>query len=194
MNRCSVTGRSTAGRRFRGLVLVLLAAVAALSMAFAAPAQAHAPYTALAWGQGSEGTLGNGENTSRDVPVAVSNLSGVTAIASERGSPFYGQALALLESGSVYGWGRNDSGQVGDGTTTNKNVPVAVCAVGQTAPCAKDLEGAQTAEGARAAAASASTSAVLLSSGKVVDWGDNKQGQLGNGSRADSNVSRLARR
>jgi alpha-tubulin suppressor-like RCC1 family protein len=116
----------------RRLALIFSGMLAALAMAIATAAQAHEPYRALAWGQNGDGTLGNGGGPSRDVPVAVSNLSGVTAIASERGSVFYGQALALLENGSVWGWGRNDSGQVGDGTTSEKKVPVAVCALGST--------------------------------------------------------------
>src|SRR5713226_10273244 len=99
-----LAGRSTTGTRRRGLALILVAIIAALTMAIASPAQAHEPYGAGAWGQGSMGTLGNGEFRSRDVPVRVSNLSGVTEIASEHGSTFYGQALALVEGGSVWGW------------------------------------------------------------------------------------------
>ena len=64
-----------------------------------------------------------------------------TAVESERGTTFYGQALALLENGAVWGWGRAaDAGQVGDGTKEDKNTPVPVCAVGEvTAPCANHL-------------------------------------------------------
>jgi alpha-tubulin suppressor-like RCC1 family protein len=82
----------------------------------------------VAWGQNGDGTLGNGGSGSNDVPVGVKNLSGITAVASERGPTFFGQALALLENATVWRWGCNDSGEVGDGTTSAKNEPVAVAA------------------------------------------------------------------
>lgn len=53
-----------------------------------------------------------------------------------------GHSIALLEDGSVVGWGANISGQLGDGTTTDRISPVRVCTHGQTAPCTRFLEGA----------------------------------------------------
>jgi len=157
------------GARANGRAAAILAVVVgALAIGIAVPAQAHTPYTAVAWGQGSEGTLGNGENQSHDVPVAVKNLSGVTEIASEHGSAFYGQALARLEGGTVWGWGRNDFGQVGDASTSNKNAPVAVCAVGSTEEQCQ--QGAHL-SGVKSLAAGARHSLALLEGGTVVEWG-----------------------
>ncbi|HPX11309.1 MAG TPA: hypothetical protein PKW20_03435, partial [Syntrophales bacterium] len=41
-------------------------------------------------------------------------------------------SIALRNDGTVFAWGRNTSGQLGDGTTTNRNTPVAVKRPGGT--------------------------------------------------------------
>ncbi len=62
------------------------------------------------------------------MPVAVSGLSGVTAIsAGEEGA-----VSALLSNGTVMAWGDNQQGVLGIGTTTDSDVPVAVCAEGRS--------------------------------------------------------------
>jgi hypothetical protein len=74
--------------------------------------------------------------------------------------------LALLANGTVKAWGRNDFGQLGNGTTTDSNTPVAVTG----------LEGAVT-----AIAAGWGHSVALLANGTVNSWGKNVSGQLGSG-------------
>ncbi|MBY9078904.1 RCC1 domain-containing protein, partial [Paenibacillus sp. CGMCC 1.18879] len=65
-----------------------------------------------AWGYGISGQLGDGSLTVRTTPVAVSGLtSEVTAIAGGNN-----HSLALKSDGSVWAWGYNGSGQLGDGT------------------------------------------------------------------------------
>lgn len=162
--------RWNTGSHRRVWILALVTIVVVLTMAIGTRAQAHEPWVAYAWGQNAEGTLGNGGGSSRDVPVAVSNLSGVTQIASERGWEFYGQALALLENATVMGWGRNRNGEVGDGTTETKNYAAAVCAVGEKAPCAKHLSGVT------AIAAGALHSVAALQAGTVAEWGKSGDG------------------
>jgi hypothetical protein len=73
------------------------------------------------WGDNEAGQLGNGTNTASNVPVQVSGLSGITAIAGGGA-----HSLALKNDGTVWGWGSNGSGQLGDGTKTDRNVPVPV--------------------------------------------------------------------
>ncbi len=126
--------------------------------------------TVMAWGANSKGQLGDKSHTSSDVPVAVPGLSHVTAIAA--GGAY---SLALLNDGTVMAWGDNESGQLGDGTTDNSDVPVPVSGLG----------GVVT---AIAAATGGSHSLALLSSGAVMAWGANGEGQLGDGSTKGSDV------
>ena len=89
--------------------------------------------TVRAWGYNGYGQLGDGTTTSRSTPVAVSGLTGVTAIAGSYHS------LALLPDGTVRASGWNDFGQLGDGTTTSRSTPVAVSGLtGVTAIAAGD--------------------------------------------------------
>src|ERR1043165_1312474 len=80
--------------------------------------------TARAWGYNWYGQLGNGTSgpgTDSNVPVQVSSLTGIMAIA---GGWFH--SLALKNDGTVWTWGNNGSGQLGNGTNTDSNVPVQV--------------------------------------------------------------------
>ncbi|QIP86697.1 hypothetical protein GLX30_24765 [Streptomyces sp. Tu 2975] len=78
--------------------------------------------TVRAWGNNSNGELGNGSTVSESlVPVSVSGLGGVRDVAA--GSS---HSLARLANGTVRAWGSNFSGQLGNGSTVDSNVPVPV--------------------------------------------------------------------
>jgi hypothetical protein len=122
--------------------------------------------TVMAWGDNSAGELGNGTTGGvSNVPVAVKNLSSVTAVSA--GS---GYSLAALTSGTAMAWGANGRGQLGDGTTTGTNLPGAVSEL----------------SGLTGVSAGAEHSLALLSNGTVMAWGNNSEGQLGNGSNGNT--------
>ena len=78
------------------------------------------------WGQNFYGELGNGTATASMTPVLVSmpTLSaGVTISAVAAGSY---HSLALASDGTVYAWGHNVTGELGDGTKTDRTTPVKV--------------------------------------------------------------------
>ena len=79
--------------------------------------------TVWAWGMNTLGQLGSGTPLweTPESPVQVSGLSDVIAISA--GS---GHSLALKQDGTVWSWGANSFGQLGDGTETASNVPVQV--------------------------------------------------------------------
>jgi uncharacterized delta-60 repeat protein len=79
--------------------------------------------TVVAWGYNLEGELGDGTTTDRLSPVAVSGLTGVVAVSSSKGG-FH--SVALKSDGTMRAWGYNLSGQLGDGTTTQRLSPVSV--------------------------------------------------------------------
>src|SRR5882672_917733 len=71
--------------------------------------------TVQCWGRNQDGQLGNGNNTTDSgTPQPVSGLSGVAALA---GGGYH--TCAILTDATVRCWGRNDRGQVGDGTTSS---------------------------------------------------------------------------
>ena len=82
----------------------------------------------LSWGINETGQLGSGSGSPgfRPQPGAVTGLTDVVAIACGSG---LGHSLALRRDGSVWAWGHNDAGQLGDGTNTARLVPVAVVGV-----------------------------------------------------------------
>lgn len=116
-----------------------------------------------AWGRGDAGQLGIGpmpivnyKSRSARVenfmprPVRIPGLTGVVAISA--GSM---HSLALLEDGTVRAWGNNRFGQVGDGTTINRDTPTPVAGV----------------RNAVAIAALGYSSVAVLSDGTAMDWG-----------------------
>jgi alpha-tubulin suppressor-like RCC1 family protein len=139
--------------------------------------------TVATWGHGALGQLGDGTTTPRrTTPVRVC-ATGQTAPCSqfqrgvksiEAGGDF---SVALLTDSTVRAWGSNSSGQLGDGTTTNRTTPVPVCATGTTAPCTELLREV------KAIVAGGSHSGALLFNGTVRSWGRNGNGQLGDGTR-----------
>jgi alpha-tubulin suppressor-like RCC1 family protein len=124
-----------------------------------------------AWGNGTDGQLGNGTNASSNVPVAVS-LPPATTITAVAGGALH--SLALTSTGQVLAWGNGSDGQLGNGTNASSNVPVAV-----SLPPATTIT---------AIAAGTVHSLALTSTGQVLAWGDNAGGQLGDGTTNPSNV------
>ncbi|WP_409343983.1 RCC1 domain-containing protein [Paenibacillus sp. MBLB4367] len=81
--------------------------------------------TAFAWGANDKGQIGDGTNIGRTSPVQVSNLTDVKTI----GAGLYHSAAAKYNGGSLWTWGDNSFGQLGDGTTANRNAPVQTAGV-----------------------------------------------------------------
>jgi alpha-tubulin suppressor-like RCC1 family protein len=128
----------------------------------------------MAWGDNSLGSLGDGGSLERaDLPVAVSGIGEVTAIAA--GGE---HALALLKTGKVMAWGDNEWGQLGNGTHTGPEI----CAQPESRhACAKTPVPVKHLSHVVAIAAGRHFSLALLRNHKVMAWGDNSGGQLGDG-------------
>ncbi|MEV7521996.1 hypothetical protein [Streptomyces sp. NPDC091371] len=130
--------------------------------------------TLHSWGLNSSGQLGDGSNVFNSTTPVQAALTGAPGnVAAGR----Y-HSLAHMTDSTVRSWGFNGFGQLGNGTTTSTNLPVQVCAQGQTAPCAAFLTGVNE------VAAGADYSLALPTDGTVRAWGDNGFGQLGDGTTA----------
>lgn len=84
---------------------------------------------------------------------------------------------ALLSNGTVACWGRNEHGQIGDGTTTDRHAPVPVPGLSGVKEIALGLD----------------FTCALVSSGAVLCWGHDVAGQLGDGSSTDRHTPTLVR-
>jgi hypothetical protein len=138
------------------------------------------------WGYGGDGELGDGSFAGSAVPVRVKGvggsgvLTGVSGLASFRGTPSSASYCALLASGHVACWGFGLYGQLGNGvfyTTGNdgSDVPVAVKGTGGAAA----LTGVSSVD--TMSSGGVTSYCAVLATGGVDCWGNATYGQLGNG-------------
>jgi alpha-tubulin suppressor-like RCC1 family protein len=112
------------------------------------------------WGGNGLGVLGVGTTTDQLLPAPVQGMSGAVALTAG------GSTCALMGDHSVQCWGNNFDGDVGDGTTTLRTMPVPV----------QGLSGV-----AQISAGAGHVCALLSGTGGVECWGDNDNGQIGDG-------------
>src|SRR5213596_3739346 len=129
--------------------------------------------TVWCWGRNQDGQLGNGiplpappgtqcpSSWCSSTPVRASGITGAAAVIAGG----YHTCAVLMPDRTVQCWGRNDDGQLGDGTRTSSSTPVPV--------------GGLT--GAAAVTGGFYHTCALLGDGTVQCWGQNYEGQLGNG-------------
>jgi alpha-tubulin suppressor-like RCC1 family protein len=124
---------------------------------------------AKCWGSNSNGQLGDNSTTPRSTPVDVLGLSsGVTGISANGNS-----TCALAAGGAAKCWGDNYYGQLGDGTTTQRNTPVEV---------------ASLSSGTLDIASGGVVTCALVTGGGVKCWGSNWFGELGDGTTTNSST------
>jgi alpha-tubulin suppressor-like RCC1 family protein len=139
--------------------------------------------TAMAWGGDSYGELGaegkelgSGQSRARSyVPIPVRALTNAIQLSAANK-----YSAALLSNGTVMTWGRNTEGELGNGTIgegTSKSIPGLVPGLSNV-----------TAISAGGGFNDRGHVLVVLSNGKVMAWGDNGYGELGNGTTTTSDV------
>jgi len=120
------------------------------------------------WGRNTNGELGDGTNVDSNTPVTVSGINSATAISTSLGQ----YTCAILASGNIQCWGANGGGELGDGTSTNSNIPVTVSGINS----------------ATAISTGYTRACAVLSSGSLQCWGNGDWGLLGNGVNGNSDI------
>lgn len=134
----------------------------------------------VCWGSNANGELGAGltaaavPNTT--IPVDVSGITNAQAITAGNGH------VCALPVGSTVPkcWGRNDHGQLGNGSNTSANSPVNVSSIGNVT---------QISAGGELFGSEIGHTCARISDGTARCWGRNQHGQLGNDSASDSNIT-----
>ena len=133
------------------------------------PTSKDAPTTFWAWGFNGYGQLGDETTANRKLPVQESR--GATNWASVTAGEHH--TVALRSDGSLWAWGANWKGQLGDGTTTGKDIPI------------QESTGATNWSDI---AAGFGHTVALKSDGRLWAWGANWNGQLGDGTNTDKKI------
>ncbi|WP_395044376.1 T9SS type A sorting domain-containing protein, partial [Flavobacterium sp.] len=121
--------------------------------------------TLWAWGNNQNGALGiSSSATTINTPTQIGTENNWSTIKSFAGSTF-----AIKQNGTLWAWGANGSGQLGDGTTTNRTTPIQVSL---SSNWSKITVGTNHA-------------LALKSDGTLWSWGYNYYGALGNGSNVN---------
>jgi len=116
---------------------------------------------AKCWGYNQYGQLGDGTTTSSSTAVDVLGLT--SGVATVTGGTYY--SCALMADGAVGCWGRNDSGQLGDGTTIDRPAPATVSGLTDVTMLAGGV----------------SRTCAVTGEGGAKCWGANANGGIGDG-------------
>ncbi len=153
---------TTSTRRAPVAVTGISTGAAAVSGGFAHTCAVKTSGAVRCWGRNSYGQVGDGSTAIRKAPATVSGLSS-EGVAVSAG---YYHTCALKTSDAVRCWGWNAFGQLGDYTTNDSPMPVAVSGLSSG--------GIEVSAGGR-------HSCAVTAGGAVKCWGYNGYGQLGNG-------------
>ncbi len=118
--------------------------------------------TLWAWGENTQGQLGDGTTTNRNAPVKIGSDQWTSISAGSA------HTLGLKTDGTLWAWGENGSRQLGDGSTTNRSTPVKI-----GSDQWKSISGGGY------------HSLGLKTDGTLWAWGENGSRQLGDGSTTD---------
>jgi alpha-tubulin suppressor-like RCC1 family protein len=135
------------------------------------------------WGAGGQGQLGNNSQTTSVIPVAVQNRSTFTGAQATAATNFTSLAgmqssnCGLKADGTVHCWGQANSGQMGNNSPNVSFQNYAAPVTGLS--------------DAVAIAAGINHACAVKANATVVCWGDNVNGQLGDGTREQRNLPAL---
>ena len=117
--------------------------------------------TLWGWGNGNNGATGHGNTTDYSVPIQVGSLTDWSDISVASNYT----TVAVKTDGTLWAWGKNDNGQIGDGSTTARSSPVQIGSLTTWSKAVTEGE----------------TTLALNTGGEIFGWGRNNRGQAGLG-------------
>ena len=124
--------------------------------------------TLWAWGIGSHGQLGTGSFGSSNISMQVGTSTNWNVVVAGD----YRHSVGIKTDGTLWAWGRNNYGELGDGTTANKNIPTQIGA---------DNDWNFVTSGDESTYA-------IKTNGTLWGWGYNANGLLGDGTTTDKHI------
>ncbi|MDN3692356.1 T9SS type A sorting domain-containing protein [Chryseobacterium tructae] len=121
--------------------------------------------TLWTWGYNVYGQLGDGSTSNKNTPTQIGTGTNWENVAGG-----FHHSIGLKTDGTLWAWGDNSSGQLGDGTQTGKLIPTQI----GTATDWKSIS-----------ADKFSSSGGIKTNGTFWGWGNNRNGQLGDGTNDD---------
>ncbi len=128
--------------------------------------------TLWSWGYNGTGQVGDGTLINKLIPTQIGSGTNWSTVAVHSSNYTFSSTLALKTDGTLWAWGFNSSGQLGDGTTVQKNAPIQV---------GTDTNWSVISTGE-------SHSLALKTNGTLWAWGKNQYGQLGDGTTINKNI------
>ncbi|AZB10812.1 T9SS C-terminal target domain-containing protein [Chryseobacterium sp. G0162] len=119
--------------------------------------------TLWAWGSNFRGALGDGTTVDTYTPIQIGTEANWRSV----DAGFGNSSIALKADGTLWTWGSNSNGQLGDGTATNRNIPILI----------------GTAANWQSISAGSSHTLVINTNGLLAGAGDNQLGEIGDGTR-----------
>ena len=153
----------------------LITGITAIAAGAAHTCALRADKTVVCWGDDSSGQLGYGGSASVNPVPATAALTSIVAIAAGGR-----HTCAALDNGAVWCWGANDAGQLGVAPSAGASMPIEVV----------DRAGAPL--DAASLAAGATHSCAVGRDHKLVCWGSDVDGELGDGATAATNLPAAA--
>tara|TARA_B100000161_G_scaffold178132_1_gene128165 strand:- start:5878 stop:7818 length:1941 start_codon:yes stop_codon:yes gene_type:complete len=125
------------------------------------------------WGRNDHGQLGDDTTTTRSTPLQVTTSTGLTNIYHVSLGGYH--TCAIKDDNSLWCWGKNNYGQLGDGSTTTTHTPLQIDSITNV----------------RSISATSGHTCAITNSDSLYCWGYNAYGQLGNGNTNDQSVPQL---
>lgn len=138
--------------------------------------------TLYTWGGNGQGQLGIGTSTGNSATAVEVTAGAQSGSGSFTGATFIssnGAASVALTAAGMYSWGSNIYGQIGDGTTTTATAPTRVLGGAQGGTYLSDVT----------LVSAGNFQVVAVTTSGVYSWGDNSEGQLGDGTTSVNGVT-----